>query len=141
MISITILIDCWIILSLGEPIPKGLFLPFAFGMYTLLAGVGLYASRLSCLEVSINHSLLIPSRVSSVVPGTIFPLLFLMVSYASARDSTLLSTQKALVHFPSLSNLRRLLIFAVRSLSFGVLLIGKSYSSGFICVFIIFVTL
>lgn len=39
--SRTSLADCWIILSLGELIPKGLILPLALGINTLLAGLNL----------------------------------------------------------------------------------------------------
>jgi len=39
MISNTILSACCTILSLGEPIPSGLFFPLALGMYTLREGL------------------------------------------------------------------------------------------------------
>jgi hypothetical protein len=78
--SRTILVDCWMILSRGDPIPRGLFFPLALGIYTLLAGLNLKDSFLSSKEVLRNQSLSIPSSVMLSVPSTMFPDLLLIFS-------------------------------------------------------------
>ena len=60
--------------------PKGLHLPLVLGIYTLRAGLKLYFSLLNLREVSSNHLIGRPSRVSLSTPLTMFPGLDLMVS-------------------------------------------------------------
>ena len=66
--SNTSLTACCTILSLGELIPRGLFLPLGLGMYTLLAGLGFNSSSSSLREVALNQSSVIPSRVYLSTP-------------------------------------------------------------------------
>lgn len=72
----------WIILSLGDAIPKGLILPLALGIYTLRVGLNWNCSLLSWSEIFSNQSLEIPSRVSKSAPGVIFPGSDLIFIYA-----------------------------------------------------------
>lgn len=72
-----ILIPSWTILSLGEGMVNGLNFPLLFGMYVLLEGLNLKDPFLKELQVSSNHFILIPSRVSLskllvILPGLDF---------------------------------------------------------------------
>ena len=111
------------IFSRGEAIPRGLIFPFRLGIMTLLEGLNLKCSLRSWREVRSNHFKDIPSRVSFPLPGTMFPDLDLIVSYASRRMYGSEAVRKAFIHLPCLSNLRRLRIstigFSFRSASSG----------------------
>lgn len=78
IVSITIFIDCWMILSRGLPTPRGLVLPFGLGISTLLTGLGIYVSFSRSSEVELNHPRFIPSRVSESIPSVMLPGLLLM---------------------------------------------------------------
>jgi len=69
------------ILSLGLPIPRGLFsdLP-GLGIITLLAGLNTNFPVLRSWEICWNHFSLIPSKVSDVIPRDMFPALLFIVS-------------------------------------------------------------
>lgn len=82
----------WIILSRGDAIPRGLILPFFFGIYTLLVGLNLNCSHASCSEIFSNHSMEIPSRVSLSAPGVILPGSDLIFIYEVLSTSILLNT-------------------------------------------------
>ncbi len=82
---------CWIILSLGLGIPRGLIFPLGLGMRILLTGLNLKLRSLREFIVFPIHYLEIPSKVSLFVPGVMFPGLDLMASYDCCRNSGLQS--------------------------------------------------
>nr|ATI20468.1 hypothetical protein [Juglanconis juglandina] len=101
IVSRTALTASCTILSLGGAIPRGLIFPLALGMYTLLVGLKLYCSLISCSEVVLNHSLDIPSRVSLSEPGVMLPGADFIFMYADCNTRELHTMLYALLHLPS----------------------------------------
>ena len=71
----------WTILSRGELIAKTLNCPglFGLGIVTKRVGLNLKIPLFSSWAVFLNQSKSIPSRVSDVVPGDMFPALPLII--------------------------------------------------------------
>lgn len=68
----------WTIFSLGDAIPRGLVLPFAFGISTLLLSLNFHLPVFKSSAAFSNQLQFILSKVSMVIPFVMFPGLLLI---------------------------------------------------------------